>query len=255
MIIYLYGPDSYRRNQKVQFYISEFRKKHAESFSINHIDLAAENGLVDLENFSKDQSLFGQGFKLAIINGAAEIELKTLKPIIQLGLTEKSVTLIFSEEKKLKKNLQTFLENNAFSKEEFELLGGADFRKFLKIESQRRNLAILDNDQALLSRVYSGDSWGLVNQLDKLKLGGAIETNTAAPELFPMIFVLTDAGPLPKKLSALAWLLEREEPAKIFNIASTTRNLQAKKRLARYDVLVKSGKLDYPEALLDLVLK
>ena len=51
--------------------------------------------------------------------------------------------------------------------------------------------------------------------------------------------------------------ISSEEPAKIFNILAGLDRLPDEliRRLADYDIAVKSGKLDYEEILLSLVLE
>ncbi len=62
---------------------------------------------------------------------------------------------------------------------------------------------------------------------------------------------------MPEKIEALEELFfAREEPAKIFNILASRNYLSPEmlKKLADYDVAVKSGKMDYDEVLVDLAL-
>ena len=75
-------------------------------------------------------------------------------------------------------------------------------------------------------------------------------------QFFSQLYALSGNRPLKQKIVSLEVLLNSEEPAKIFNIlAASSRNQPAEiKRFADYDVAVKSGKIDYEEALLDLCL-
>lgn len=253
MIVYLYGPDSYRRQRKAQFYLENFKKKHAEALSIKYFNLVDNGDFDELKSFVRDQSLFGKGFKFGIIHNVSEVAAKELKPILQSVFEDKTTTLIISEDKKLGKTLDTFLQKS-FKPENFDVLSRNDFQKFMRLEAKERNVQLLPADEELLLQTHEGDSWGLVNQLEKLSLGGKAEATLRTPEMFPLMFQLTGQGPLQRKLSALAWLLEREEPAKVFNIIATQKNPAIKIRMADYDALIKSGKLEYEEVLTDLVL-
>jgi hypothetical protein len=253
MIIYLYGPDSYRRQKKVNFYLSEFKKKHLESISIDRFNLNENGDFERLKNFIKDQSLFGQGLKFGIVQECDAIEVKEIKLALKPVLQDKTTTLIISEEKKLKKALDTFL-SKSFKSESFESLLGADFINFIRGEAQNRRMKLSSNEERQLKDSFEGDSWAVVNQLEKMALGEQSETRLKVPEMFPLMFALTGQATLDRKLTALAWLLEKEEPAKVFNIIASQRNMAVKKKMADYDVMVKSGKLEYEEVLTDLAI-
>ena len=253
MIVYLYGPDSYRRNQRVSFYLEQFKKKHPEAITIEHFDLAEEGIFEKLKRFVVDQSLFGKGYKFAVLRNASLVDAKELKKVFEPILEYKETTIVVSEDKKLDKTLDTLLLKS-FHSESFDALEESDFSRFLEAEARIRGLKLKVSDRDLLARLYEGDSWGLIQQLEKMSLGGAPEASLETPELFPLMFQLAGSASLPRKLSALAWLLEYEEPAKVFNIIAVQKNSALQKKMADYDIAVKSGKLEYEGALLDLTL-
>ncbi len=62
---------------------------------------------------------------------------------------------------------------------------------------------------------------------------------------------------MPQKIIELEKLfIADEEPIQIFNIMASLKQLPLNliKKLADYDVMVKSGKIDYEEILVDLAL-
>ena len=66
MIIYLYGPDSYRRQKKLKEIVTKYKQKHS-AVTVERFDLGEESDLLQLRDFIKNQSLF-DSFKLAIVS-------------------------------------------------------------------------------------------------------------------------------------------------------------------------------------------
>ena len=75
MIIFLFGPDDYRRTQKKKECTAEFLKKRSEQ-GIGLFDLAEEDAFPKLEEFLENQQLF-ESAKFAVLENAFEIEPKT----------------------------------------------------------------------------------------------------------------------------------------------------------------------------------
>ena len=100
---------------------------------------------------------------------------------------------------------------------------------------------------------YEGDSWGAVTELIRLSLGGTSEAQFKTPDFFPLVQALKNAS-VSVRLPALTMALEREEPAAIFNVLAALVDFPTKQIMADYDVAIKSGKLEYEEALLGFVL-
>ena len=121
-----------------------------------------------------------------------------------------------------------------------------------------------------LAEVFKGDSWAIINELEKLsllnpkyyadadKLREIIDYGQplAQQKFFFAVNGILRNSSISKKLINLETLLSyQEEPPKIFNfLASFANTLPAIKKMADYDVAIKSGKMDYEEALVDLVL-
>lgn len=253
MVVYLYGPDSYRRNKQVQFYLDEFKKKHAAAVSIDHFDIAVTGEFDRLKAFIVNQSLFGKGYKFGVVHNIAEADVKEIKAVLEPIMDDKATTVIVSADKKLEKPLHSFFEKS-FKPESFDELTEAEFSKFVRHEANARGVKLSAADEILISKTFVGDTWGAVEELEKIALGGKTEKAAAEPELFPLMFAIAKPLPAAKKLSALAWLLAREEPAKVFNIISAQKEPLLQNKMAAYDVAVKSGKLEYEEVLLDLTL-
>lgn len=249
MIIYLYGLDSYRRLQKLNSVISEYRAKHS-ALTVDHFDLTEEGSLERLKDFSGGQSLFGET-KLGAVHGLEDAG-KEIADFLKLAAEKKSITLAISTDEKPKKEFDFLLKRPVIA-QEFSPLKTAELTLFIKKEMAARdikpNVALTED----LIASYGGDTWGIVTELDKIALGGKFEAEIAVPQFFSLI-QRVKSGPLASRLSALAYLLENEEPAAVFNVTASIADPELKVKMADYDVAIKSGKLEYEEVLLDLVI-
>ena len=160
------------------------------------------------------------------------------------------------------------MKKKAFSVEKFENLKGDKWRFFIQKEARERNIAFTPRALNFLTKAFQDDSWGLVNELNKLilafispidvkdleKIG---DYHYESPDIFGYINAVSRDWPLGQRIIALEKLfISQEEPVKIFNILASLKWLPTKliQKLADYDIMVKSGKLDYEEVLLDLAL-
>lgn len=274
MLIFLYGPDDYRRVQKKRDLIADFRKKHSE-LGLGFFDLAApikEWGDA-FEEFSRSQSLF-ESAKLAVFeNTLKELEAsalaKLLKPFAGDGKgADRAVTILISERDKPVKALGFLLEKPTIS-QKFENLEGAALLAFIREEAKKLDLKISLPAAQFLATVYAGNSWALATELQKLaawKPAGAtgaakmIEKKDldafdleAAPNYWMLLNGLKSYD-MRSRLSTLERLLAMNDaPAKIFNILASQWR-EKTPQMAEFDFMVKSGKLEYEEALVDLAL-
>ncbi len=259
MLLYLYGPDSYRRDVKLRELISRYEKKNGkvlrEVFLFND-DLDAEELKTEVARFSEfltAQSLFPLA-KVVEIGSLAETTKDLLAILKREAESEaEDLLLIVSVPKKLPKPL-AFLEKNPKRVYEFENLTAGELLNFLKAEAARREFVVSAEALRGLVLEYESDSWGAVRELERMALGGILETSFKTPDFFPLVQAVKSTLPLAARLKALTILLEREEPAAVFNIIASMAFSAEKEKMADYDVAIKSGKLDYPEALLDFVL-
>lgn len=266
MIIFLYGPDSYRRQEKLKEYVERYKAKY-KGLSLSNFYLDQEADWEKLKDFSKSQSLF-ESSKLGVIFNSGDLEAKYQKEfaaILKDNLESKNLTLIINADKKLTKDLAFLLKKPAISLE-FENLTGEILRAFLKKEARNRNLILDKPSEDLLMRVYAGNAWGLITELEKLSLldenkitAGILEShlNAFLPEnIYYFINQIRNSRRASDRLSALEELFMRsEEPGMIFNLLSAFVKTSAEKqKAADYDAAVKSGKLEYEEALTDLAI-
>lgn len=276
MIIFLYGPDDFRRSQKKRDLIAEFQKKHSnlglgffDFESGRHSERSEESspqkgspgrlGMTSFQEFARNQSIF-ETAKLAVIENAFEVEVKTLAKLLQPFLKGKSISVLLSEHDKPVKAVSFLIEKPAIF-QKFEHLEGAAWGQFIVSEAKKIGLAFASDAVQFLASVYQGDSWALMTEIQKLAalkpLINKKDLNgfdlEAAPNYWALLNGVKSAD-VRTRLYALEKLLAlNDPPAKLFNIlaAQWARKIP---QFAESDFAVKSGKLDYEEALLDLVL-
>ena len=120
-----------------------------------------------------------------------------------------------------------------------------------------------------LADVYQGNNWGVITELQKLaSFAGGTDGANAAPidkkdlnvfdlEIAPNYWGLMNglkSYDLKNRLYAFESMLALGDPAaKIFNILASQWQEKIP-HMAEYDLAVKSGKVDYEEALVDLLI-
>ena len=261
MIILLYGPDEYRRLQKKNEVIAEFKKKHT-SVALSRFDLSKEEEFASFTEFVGSQSLFDPK-KLAILDNVFLSEEKELQNILKKAAKNPNVTVLVSEKNKSSENL-TFLgrELANIKTQPFPYLTGAKWEVFVSELAKENGAALQPAALKFLAEVYQNDTWGLVTEIQKiaLLLKKNIELKDleklgleVSPDFFGLLGGLKNQE-LDKRLVSLEKLFLLNAPMfKVFNMIAY--QLPDKLgQMAKYDVLVKSGKLDYEEVLVDLVI-
>ncbi|MEK7549096.1 MAG: hypothetical protein AAB496_01220 [Patescibacteria group bacterium] len=273
MINFLYGSDSYRQRKKINEIVGQYGQKHltCEKFELDSSRANQSNDeFLRLKEFARNRSIFEKE-KLAIVAGLFEFADENKKKTIEFlkaNLHDKDFTIVIFEGKNPNKNFAFLLEPPVLF-HEFANLEGEKLKFFIKKEAEKRGLKLAVDAIGFLARIFNNDSWGLINELDKLSLFDLASFDAsrlknliddfrplAMDQFFSQLYALSGSRSLKQKIVGLEVLLNSEEPAKIFNIlAASSRNQPAEiKRFADYDVAVKSGKIDYEEALLDLCL-
>ena len=267
MLIFLFGPDSYSRQQKVREYVARYRAKYT-GMSLRTFSLADPEELSAWRDFLNAQSLFEQS-RLGIVSDLDELPKQDQKEVIGLlkqQLDSKDITLIITQDKKPTKDFSFLLKAPAIP-HEFEALTGVQFQQFLKTEAEKRGMKFDLESQYLLMQVYNGDNWGLVTFLDKLEFLPKKEFSKKliTPHIdadvplnvFSSAQTLRESKDVGTRLATLEELLSgHEEPAMIFNMCAVSPYASNgwKEAMADYDVAIKSGKLEYEEVLLDIAL-
>ncbi|MBI2592686.1 MAG: hypothetical protein HYW37_00795 [Candidatus Colwellbacteria bacterium] len=257
MIIFLYGQDSYRRLKKLNDIIKTYRERHGR-LSEDRFDLGAEGEVSKLKEFMANRSLFDPA-KLVVLDNISDCEDKSeLKKVLKENLDSKDSTVIVSSDREPTADFK-FLLKEPVKPQEFKALSGKALAVFIKNEAEEKNLALLAETTEYLIKAFEGDSWGIVTELDKLGLasGQTDKERKLGDNFYELLNKLKGSPRLEEKIVSLEMLLSgnKEDPARIFNSLSyylTTK--EAVTIFADYDVAVKSGKLDYEEALTEFAL-
>lgn len=259
MVVFLYGPDDYRRAQRKKYWLEEFKKKHS-GLSVGYFDLEKAGALEDLKAFVRGQSIF-DAKKLAIIENLGEADEKTAAKELKPLVAHKETTLLFSERKQPNKAL-AFLLAPPTKTEEFANLDGYEWEKFAQKEAKRAGVMLSSEAMVFLLEAYKGNTWGLITELEKISSLGQRQVEkkdleAAGLETTPNYWALVN-GLKSERVATRLWALEKmfaqnEPPPKIFNILASQWYLKIP-QMAEYDLKIKSGKLEYEEALVDLIL-
>lgn len=263
MIIFLYGPDAYRRRKKLNEIIAAYRQKHS-ALARERFDLSAEDDFLKFRDFIASRSLF-ERTKLAVLSGVFESDrAKELREILKEAAADEETTVLLSESGKPPREFAFLLKCPLV--QEFGELEPAQADFFIKKEAAEKGVALDEKAADLLREICGGDAWRIANELEKLSLrdldgkAGGEEVaavcgeRPAADNFFAFLNSLKNSSPR-VKMPLLESLYSNGEPAaKIFNVAASRLPESWRRKMADYDVAVKSGRLDYEEVLLDLVI-
>ena len=203
------------------------------------------------------------------INALDEKNEKKLAKVLK-SYIETPKTFIFISEKNEPKKAFQFLLDKPVQAQAFLELNGKLLEFFLKQEIEARQLNFTPEAWRFLVSYVNSQSekgWFAVNELEKVKLA-VLKQPISLAELKTLIrwfskesvfYYLRDIvgqKDFSKKLVILEQLfLQKEEPARLFNSLVYQVRGNDILRLADYDVSVKSGGLEYEEALLDFVIE
>ncbi|MEK7087053.1 MAG: hypothetical protein AAB935_02210 [Patescibacteria group bacterium] len=271
MIICLYGPDSYRRNNKLRDLVREYRGKYADA-DMASIDLEeGPDNWLKIKEFLNQPSIFTDS-KVAVIKESGLPEGKEWPKILKSHLETKKTFLLISDKDKPKKTFQFLLEKPSQVQPFLELENGT-LEFFAKREAEQRGLDLSPEAwRFFISYLNSRTekSWAVVNELQKISLAGfnppagkplsvsdlrSVIDWFAGDNVFSLAKELLRPGNTLKKIGFLERLfLQKEEPARLFNLLAYQSWGENAARLADYDVSIKSGGLGYEEALLAFAL-
>lgn len=177
MIIFLYGPDAYRRQENKQNIIKEYRKKYSSGMNIFDFDLSDVNNLDKLLDTIISSSFFNEH---KLVNLSNSFSKKTVadelgKLIGAHNITSApDITLLFTESSSEKDLIAKsdilfglITDRNNIVKV-FKPLAGAELAQWIKEEFKLRNCSINLNGLNRLIDAVGNDSWALTNEIEKL---------------------------------------------------------------------------------------
>lgn len=250
MILYLFGSDTYRRQQKVIEIVTVFSKKNP-SANIQRLEYP-EIEISSLEKEIETQSLFAKK-KLVILHiQKAPTEKAKFKKALSLYAENKEVTLLLTADKSLGKGFE-FLLKAPVKKDEYEPMEGKKREVFFLAEAKKRGVVL--TAQQLRALMSEEDMWSAMTQLDVIASGGSVSESPANPDFFPLLQTVASARvDVAKRLIALQQLLTAYDAAAAFNVLAAIVPIELKGVFADYDIRKKLGKLDYDDALFDFIL-
>lgn len=275
MLAFFFGADSYRRTRGRNEYVTAYRATHAEVlmgvYDFGECRTADETRarFGELEEFAASHSLFGEP-RCAVVSRLIEAEVAGMKTFLEAQAAEKDLLLVLEEEGALPASIKP-LAKRALCVEDYRPLRGETFAEWIRAEAKEAGVALTPSALVFLTRAYSSDTWRVHTELAKLASAPRAAEKKAydvsdlerfgdfgqSENIFSFINGVARQADAREMTNALERLFAiREEPAKIFNILAASKYLSRTllARLAEYDVMVKSGRIDYEEVLLGLAL-
>lgn len=259
MIIFLYGGNTYSRSKKLKEILSEYKNRLGAELLLERFDFENHNDFDKFTTYLYGRSMFDPK-KFALIDNCFETkDKKEFKKLLEENLTDKETIIVALSNTKAPASFSFLLERPVLSQEFKDIKKGAELSSFIQKEAAARNIKLNGEEIEILSDVFGGALWGIATELDKAALTSKRVLPRAVNEdYFKLINTLKSRAGVDSKLPALEIILSDrgDEPAKVFNMLYYGFNSpELINLLADYDVKIKSGKLEYDDALLDLALK
>ena len=190
MLIFLYGPDSYRLKQNSRIVLDNYRKKHPRGIFFK-FDLSSAGEIAKVEDAVKNGYLFGE-VKLIILKNvfSNKADADRIGELIKAQnlLKEKNTVIMFIENqdgKELTKNKTLFnlLAGKDNIVRNVGYLEGEKLTKWIKSEVALRKCSIEQDAIKELITITGNESWALMNEIDKLcnfKMGDVIKREDVA---------------------------------------------------------------------------
>ncbi len=262
MITVLSGPDSYRRTRRSQELVAKFKAAHPQAAFVR-IDGDEPEAGERFTEFVRAASLF-EPRKMVIVEPLFASGTKTLAETLK-RTADNALCLVLIHAALAPESPFTFLkkEGKGITTEAFPRLTGEKLHAWIANEAGVHGVALAPAALQFLADAYGADTWSIATELQKLaSFSGrrVSEEDLAAlgvettPDFIQGIRGLT-APSVRERLTALERLLASGEPAqKVFSMLPYWWPARLD-MLAAYDRGVKSGKLDYEEALTDVLIR
>lgn len=264
MIVTLYGPDSYRLNRKLNQLLDSYRSKHVQT-DICDIDISEHpDAWQEVRDFLKQPALFVDA-KVAVVREVASVTekewIRTLKSVVK---SNSRIVVLATNHKKPSRAF-SFLYTDPAKSQEFAELSGASLQQFIARELEELRVKL--SPEALrffmsYLEAHNDRSWRIVQVVAITGLAGFTQPVSlrdmqsivhwdVSEELFTAVRRLLNTQNLSERLAVLEKLyIHGESLAHVFNLLAYQAHGKNAARIAAYDVLKKSGKLEDSEALL-----
>jgi len=222
MLIFLYGPDTYRSHQKLNEIIANYKKIHKSGLNLKYFDFKKDSHQEFKDEF-QTISMFQEKKLVVLENTFSNTEFKRKFLENSKKFIDSKDIILFYEENEFSKNdaLFNFLKKQA-KVQEFELLAGQKLKNWVKKEFEKYQCQISDTALGKLIEFTANDLWQITNEIKKLvsyKKDGKIEIKDVEllvrPKIEADIFKTIDAISSRNKKQALILIhkhLEKGDP-------------------------------------------
>lgn len=201
MILFLYGPDTYRSRQKLKEIVEEYKKRHQSGLNFIKIDFSKQE-FSDFKQAVETVSMFDEKKLIILENIFQEEILEYLK-----NRKIDDVVIFWAEDVDSKNKLFQFLKKKA-KVQEFKFLKGNQLNNWIKDYVKKEKADIENLAVEKLVEYVGSDLWRMRNELDKLiSFSRDIKEESikklVKPEIDVNIFDLIDALGVKNKKRAL----------------------------------------------------
>lgn len=264
MLILLSGDNEFERSRYANALADEFIKKHGnlgvQKFSF------PDNTVMEVADYVRNFSFFNP-IKLCIFHDfdsgvIVKSDFKNFLDLLDSVKKDESNVILISTTK-FPIEFKSLLSEASISKE-FSIPENKSLIEFIQKEAKRKNLIISDSDASSIIDAFGNDLNGMVNEIERLSLSREKikKDEYSGYELFPVVSKLRYSRSLAEKMFYLEIIFSYldADAGHAFNLlgAAAPKSVNAEdwySSFADYDVAVKSGDLNYEEALLDFALK
>ena len=166
MIIFLYGPDTYRSRQKLKGIVEYYKKIHKSGLNLVFLDLKEKN-FQDFLNFFEASSMFKEK-KLAILENVSQNKEFQEKFLEKIEKFSKSKNFVLFYEKEIQEN-DFFKKLKKYSRwQNFKLLEGKKLEYWIKRGIKKFGAEISEKGLEKLIEFVGNDLWRMENEIKKL---------------------------------------------------------------------------------------
>ena len=168
MLIFLYGPDTYRSKRKLSEIIEEYKKVHRIGLSLVFFE-GGDLKLASLKEAIRQTSIFDEKKLLVISNVSANQDFKEKFLKNSEFFESLKDTVLFYEEDEIpaKDKFFAFLKNKA-KVQNFQFLQGENLKKWIRQELAGFKAEISPEAMTKLVDSVGSDLWRLSNEINKL---------------------------------------------------------------------------------------